>query len=99
MSSLPVRPARAASAASFVLLLLAACSSDSSTKTPGPAKTDSGSSTPATFTNGVLPILSDSCALTACHSSGQSNLGIHLTYNADQVYTELQKESPTHPGL
>lgn len=45
-----------------------------------------------------MPILSDSCALAACHASKQSNLGIHITYDAALVYSELQKESPTYPG-
>lgn len=54
---------------------------------------------PATFKDGVMPILSESCALTACHAAKQSNLGIHITYDAALVYSELQKESPTVPGL
>ncbi len=44
-----------------------------------------------------MPILATSCALAACHSAKESNLGIHLTYDEDQIYSELQRTSPT-PG-
>lgn len=82
-----------------VLGLLTACSSD-----PQPIATTTGADGggavgPATFKDGVMPILSESCALAACHASKQSNLGIHITYDATLVYSELQNESPTFPGL
>lgn len=63
--------------------------------------TSSGSSSGSTvtyFKADVVPILARSCALAACHSSKESNLGIHMTYDADQLYTELQKASLT-PGF
>jgi hypothetical protein len=40
-----------------------------------------------------MPIVAQSCALTACHASKDSNLGIYLTSDAAQVYGELKKES------
>jgi hypothetical protein len=46
-----------------------------------------------------MPIVGDYCALSACHAAGQSNLGIHLTFDKAQVYAELQKESPTFSGV
>lgn len=45
-----------------------------------------------------MPILALNCALTACHAAKESNLGIHITYDPDQIYAELQKSSPT-PGF
>lgn len=53
--------------------------------------------TSASFKDDVVPILATNCALAACHSSKESNLGIHLTYDKAQLYAELQKSSPT-PG-
>lgn len=40
-----------------------------------------------------MPIVRESCALTACHSSESKNLGIFLSNDASQVYSELQKTS------
>jgi len=57
-----------------------------------------GEITSASFRNDVVPILAVNCALTACHASKESNLGIHITYDPDQIYEELQKTSPT-PGF
>ncbi len=42
-----------------------------------------------------MPILTQSCALSSCHGSSGSNLGIYLSYDAAQVHTELLKTSPT----
>src|SRR5690606_3780770 len=50
------------------------------------------------FEQDVVPILATNCALAACPSSKESNLGIHLTYDKDQLHAELQKSSPT-PGF
>jgi hypothetical protein len=85
--------------ASFGLLaVLAACSSE-----PEPLKLaprDGGAATTsASFSKDVMPIIGESCALTACHAAKQSNLGIHLTFDEEQVYTELQKASPTFGGV
>ncbi len=63
------------------------CSSESTT--PSTAALD------YSFKNDVMPIVRTSCALSACHSSDQKNLGIYLSNDRDQVYAELQKESPT----
>lgn len=46
-----------------------------------------------------MPIFATSCALTACHSSKDSNLGIYITSGAAQVAAELKKESPTAKGV
>lgn len=70
-------------------MVLVACSSDTGTT--------SGSSGTTTeeprFKRDVMPIVRESCALTACHSSESKNLGIYLSNDAAQVYTELQKTS------
>lgn len=81
-----------------VVVVLAACSSDPQPVTTT-SKSDAGAALPATFKDGVMPVLSESCALAACHAAKQSNLGIHITYDAALVYSELQKESPTYPGV
>ncbi|GAC1562797.1 MAG: hypothetical protein NVS3B10_20010 [Polyangiales bacterium] len=47
------------------------------------------------FKDDVVPIIQMSCALTACHASKESNLGIFLAYDPVQLYAELQKTSPT----
>jgi hypothetical protein len=77
---------------------IAACSSD----TPAPSSSSSGSSgttSAAKFGDDVMPILTNSCAFTACHGSTGSNRGILLTVDKAQVYAELQKESPTYKGV
>lgn len=50
------------------------------------------------FRDDVIPIVFNSCALPACHSSKESNLGIFLKYDNAQVYAEFQKTSPTAMG-
>jgi hypothetical protein len=90
-----VRNRPLAALASFVALLipsivLPSCSSD-----------DTGTTTTTStkrFKRDVVPIFQQSCALTACHSSSESNLGIYLTFDAAQIYAELQKTSPTAAG-
>jgi hypothetical protein len=90
----------------IAVALAAACSDDepsspklrpSGSSSSGGSDDDGGSDPdrPATFKDGVVPILATNCALAACHSSTESNLGIHLTYDKDQIYAELQKSSPT----
>jgi len=69
-------------------VLLIACSSDTGT-TSG----SSGSADEAKFKRDVMPIVRESCALTACHSSEARNLGIFLSNDSAQVYQELQKTS------
>lgn len=66
------------------VLVIASCSSE----TPTTTTTDD-----ATFKRDVMPIVRESCALTACHSSEQKNLGIFLSNDTAQVYAELQKTS------
>jgi hypothetical protein len=70
----------------IALLLTASCSSETGT-TSGTTAAD------ATFKKDIMPIVRESCALTACHSSESKNLGIFLSNDAAQVYTELQKTS------
>lgn len=79
-----------------------ACSSSSDEPTLGSTK-DGGSSGSAvdarrpypSFRDDVVPLVQESCALTACHSSKESNLGIFLAYEPSQIYAELKKTSPT----
>lgn len=69
-----------------------ACSSSDST--PSSSSSSGSTVTPnASFKNDVMPIVAQSCALTACHASKDSNLGIYLTSDGAQVYGELKKES------
>lgn len=85
--------------------LVAACSSSSDSTLGGGTKDggssgSSGSTVDArrpypSFRDDVVPLVQESCALTACHSSKESNLGIFLGYDAKQIYAELQKTSPT----
>jgi hypothetical protein len=42
-----------------------------------------------------MPILTQNCALAACHGSSASNLGIYISFDPDQVYGALMKDSPT----
>ncbi len=68
---------------------LSSCSDD-----PAPLKSDAGgSSSPTSFRKGVVPIFYESCALTACHGSRESNLGIYLPYEPEDIYKELSKLS------
>jgi hypothetical protein len=95
-------------ASALVVVALAAASpacSSSSEPTLTTGARDGGSSGAAdarapypSFRADVLPIVQESCALTACHSSKESNLGIFLGYDAAQVYAELKKTSPTAAG-
>lgn len=88
-------------AVSLFAVLALSCSSDPETP-PRSSSSSSGGLELAgngTFRGDVVPIVRSSCALTACHASGKSNLGIHLTHDAAQLYAELQKESPTHTGV
>ncbi|MBX3188187.1 MAG: hypothetical protein KF819_14290 [Labilithrix sp.] len=76
-------------AAGLIVASSSSCSSDPEPEEAPPAK----------FKADVLPILRTSCALTACHGSASSNLGIHLPEDAALVYKELQKVSPTANGV
>jgi len=97
-----VRIAHAAtSLAVFGSILLALSCSSEDGGVAATTKKDSGVDARRpypSFQDDVLPIVQKSCALTACHSSKQSNLGIFLTYDGAQVYAELQKTSPTATG-
>ena len=79
---------------SFAIGLIA-CSSSSST-TPSGSSGDGGQTggTPA-FRKDVMPLLSTNCALTACHGSSSSNLGIYLSFDPEQVYGQLKGQSAT----
>ncbi len=87
-----------------VVALVSACSStsDPTLGSSGSTTKDGGSSGAAdarnpypSFKSDVVPIIQQSCSLTACHASKESNLGILLQYDTLQLYTELQKTSPT----
>lgn len=58
-----------------------------------------GAKKDAAFTDQVVPIIQRSCALSACHAAAQSNLGIQLTNDAEQIYTSMQGMSPTAKGV
>lgn len=70
-----------------------ACSSSDSTSSSSSSSSGSTVTPNASFKNDVMPILAQSCALTACHASKDSNLGIYLTSDPAQVYDELKKDS------
>jgi hypothetical protein len=83
-----------------------ACSSESE-PTLGNTTKDGGSSGSAaadarrpypSFRDDVVPLVQESCALTACHASKESNLGIFLAYDPAQIYAELKKVSATASG-
>ena len=87
-----------------VVALVSACSStsDPTLGSSGGGTKDGGSGAVAdarnpypSFKSDVVPIIQQSCSLTACHASKESNLGILLQYDTMQLYTELQKTSPT----
>lgn len=83
------------------MALALACSSDPTPTLKGSG--DAGTSVDArrpypSFKDDVVPIVQATCALTACHSSKESNLGIFLAFDAAQIYGELQKTSPTAAG-
>ncbi|WP_394841335.1 hypothetical protein LZC95_30220 [Pendulispora brunnea] len=71
-----------------VALNLVACSSSSD------APEESGPS----FKGTVHPILAQSCSLTACHGSKESNLGIYIPSSPADVHATLMTESPTARG-
>lgn len=74
----------------FLVGSLAACASSEESKSSSSGTTVKPN---ASFKNDVMPIIVDSCALQACHSSKDSNLGIYLTSDPAQVYAELKKTS------
>ena len=89
------------------IALAVACSSESTPTLTSPKEAGVDGSPPPevdsrrpypSFRDDVLPIVFNSCALPACHSSKESNLGILLKYDAAQVYAEFQKMSPTATG-
>jgi hypothetical protein len=85
--------------ASLALVGVAAsCSDESSSGSSSSSSSSGGAEDPPSFEEDVVPILTTNCALAACHSAAESNLGIHLTYDPDQIYEELKKSSPT-PGF
>jgi hypothetical protein len=92
-----------AATTTLTFVAIAACSSDppatigSGTKDAGGAAVDARNPYPS-FKDDVVPIVQATCALTACHSSKQSNLGIFLAFDPAQIYGELQKTSPTASG-
>lgn len=81
----------------LVGLFAVSCSSEDEQTLPPP--TGSSLAGVGSFSGDVVPIVRNSCALTACHASKTSNLGIHLTHDASQIFAELQKESPSYPGV
>lgn len=93
----------AAGGAIIASALVVACSSSDST--PVKHTTDGGGGSDAggdarthpypSFDDDVMPVFIENCSLTACHGSKQSNLNIYIPNNADAVYAELQKTSPT----
>jgi hypothetical protein len=76
---------------SVVGIACVSCSSEPTPITKPSTKT-------ASFKTDIVPIVQESCALTACHSSKESNLGIFLAFDAAQIYGELKKTSPTAAG-
>ena len=92
---------------SVALALVSACSSSTDSTLPTTGTKDAGSSGAVadarnpypSFKDDVVPIIQMSCALTACHSSKESNLGIFLGYDPVQLYAELKKSSPTAAGV
>ena len=89
-------------AAVFVSLsLVVACSSSTDstlgsggTKDAGASSVDARRPYPS-FRDDVVPLVQESCSLTACHASKESNLGIFLAYDSAQIYAEFKKKSPT----
>lgn len=91
-----------AATTALTLAAIAACSSDP-VSTPFGGNKDAGGAVDArnpypSFRDDVVPIVQASCALTACHASKESNLGIFLAYDPAQIYSELKKTSPTATG-
>ena len=75
----------------IVTAALLGCSSSDEDAPPS----SSSSGTTPTYTKDIAPILATSCALAACHSSKESSQFFYMTYDTDQIYTELLKTSPT----
>jgi hypothetical protein len=89
---------------SFTFVAACASSSDSTlgsssggTKDAGTSAVDARRPYPS-FRDDVVPLVQESCSLTACHASKESNLGIFLAYDSAQIYAELKKTSPTAMG-
>jgi hypothetical protein len=86
------------------IALVVACSSStdstlvSNTKDGGGASAVDARRPYPSFRDDVVPLVQESCALTACHSSKESNLGIFLAYEPAQIYAEFKKGSPTAMG-
>jgi hypothetical protein len=84
-------------------MIAMSCSDEAAGPSSSSSSSSGSSSLPlardGTFSGDVIPIVRNSCALTSCHASKMSNLGIHLTHDAAQIYAELQKESPSFPGV
>jgi hypothetical protein len=87
-----------------VFALVAACASSSDGALVSSNK-DGGSSGAVdarrpypSFRDDVVPLVQESCSLTACHASKESNLGIFLAYDPAQIYAEFKKTSPTAMG-
>lgn len=64
------------------------------TKDAGTSAVDARRPYPS-FRDDVVPLVQESCSLTACHASKESNLGIFLAYDPAQIYAEFKKKSPT----
>ena len=62
---------------------------------PSGSSSSGSSGTPVSFKDDVAPLLAANCALAACHSAKESNLNFHITYEPEQIYSELMKTSPT----
>lgn len=82
------------SLAALALVSLSCASSSESTPSTSTPKVPAV----VTFQNNIVPMVQETCALAACHSSKESNLGIYLTFDAAQIYAELKKPSPTAVG-
>jgi hypothetical protein len=75
-------------------LAVCACSSSSSSTTSSASSSGTTAQTPKLRTD-VMPLLGQNCALAACHGSSASNLGIYISFDPEQVYAQLMKDSPT----
>lgn len=81
-----------------LLPLLAACLF--SATLPGcDAEDSNGTGTvKATFKADVAPVIAQSCALAACHSSRESAFNFFVTYDHAQIYQTLSATSETCPS-
>jgi hypothetical protein len=64
-----------------------------------PPASSTPSEPPPSFKDDVLPLVYQSCALTACHASKQADNGFYVTYDAAAVYAAMFKESARAPGM